>query len=88
MAKRDWVSASEIGSYVFCPRRYWLQRVKRVLPGAVEEVLLAGVRNHHRHGVRYDWQRRLYRAGRWAIVVAVLILVMAVSFALRGTWMP
>jgi len=81
MARKDWVTASDIGSYAYCPRRFWLQSVKRVRTGD-GRVLAAGVRNHHRHGVRYDWQLRLRRAARWVLAASVLIAAIALAAAM------
>lgn len=75
----DWVSASEIGMYVYCARLYWLAKVKGLSPGGEgEERLREGVRHHHQHGMRYDWQRVLRKAGLWLLAATVLAAVLLV----------
>lgn len=82
--KTEWVTASEIGSYVYCSRQFWLSKVKKVRPpkGRGRDRLKKGTKNHHRHGVRYDWQLRLRRAGFWLAGIAALIL--ALLFLVAG----
>lgn len=76
----DWVSASEIGKYIYCARQHWLSEVCGIRPtGATSGLLRKGVKRHHRHGVRYDWQRRLYR---WAMILLGIALLGAVLYAL------
>jgi hypothetical protein len=75
------VSASEIGTYEYCARAYWLERVQGVerLDGA-ESRLVAGTAQHRAHGRRVAWQRWMLRS---ALVFlgcgAVLLLVHAAA---------
>lgn len=90
MARRqervDWVSASEVGSYIFCSRQYWLAKVQKIpVTGAGAERLQAGTAAHHAHGVRYDWQRRfrkvaLYLLGAGIIAAAFLFWMKSRGF--------
>lgn len=71
--QKQWVSASEIGKYVYCARQYWLFEVQGVRPGRkTSGRLRQGVKAHHRHGVLHDWQLRFHR---WAITLLGLALL-------------
>lgn len=70
----DWVSASDIGSYVYCARAFWLQKVQDEQVGQeARERLEEGTQKHHEHGVRYDRQRQVARVGKWILLAAALI---------------
>ena len=74
----EWVSASEIGSYLYCSRQFWLSKVQKIPPtGEGASRLQSGTRAHHSHGVTYDWQRRLRNAALFLLLLgaaAALIL--------------
>jgi hypothetical protein len=56
----DWVSASEIGTFEYCARAYWLERVHVVeRTEGTGSRLAAGTVHHQAHGRRVAWQRRL-----------------------------
>jgi hypothetical protein len=70
------VSASEIGSYEYCARAYWLERVQRTeRPAATGSRLADGTGHHRAHGRRVAWQRHLVRAAVALVVAAILVLV-------------
>jgi hypothetical protein len=70
------VSASEIGSYEYCARAYWLERVQHtVRPAAAGSRLTDGTGHHRAHGRRVAWQRRLVRAAVMLVCGAILVLV-------------
>ena len=56
-----WIQASEISSYVYCRRSWWLKRKKGVTSQNVRE-LRAGTQHHQQHGKlvwQTIWTRRL-----------------------------
>lgn len=67
----DWVSASEIASYSYCARAYWLERVVALERSSEDaERLEAGQAEHAAHG-------RRVALGQWLVRVAILLLVLA-----------
>jgi hypothetical protein len=70
------VSASEIGTYEYCARAYWLERVQRTeRPAGKNSRLTAGTGHHRAHGRRVAWQRRLTGAAAALICAGVLLLL-------------
>lgn len=68
----QWIRASEISTYLYCRRAWWLRRKQGVSPQNVRE-LAAGTRHHQLHG-RTVWQ------SLWMRRLAYLVLFMAVAF--------
>ncbi|MFI5248502.1 MAG: hypothetical protein ACHQTF_00955 [Gemmatimonadales bacterium] len=70
------MSASEIGTYEYCARAYWLQRVQRIeRPAGTGSRLADGTGHHRAHGRRVAWQRRLARAAVALILAGILLLL-------------
>jgi hypothetical protein len=56
------IRASEIGTYVYCRRAWWLKRVAGFEPQGRAEILAGGIEAHAQHGRtvrRSQWQRRV-----------------------------
>jgi hypothetical protein len=67
----DWVSASDVSGYVFCPRYYQLDRVEHQPPTAAAAVRRReGTRRHVRFGRLYQLQRRLRGWTSWLFLLA------------------
>lgn len=75
MAKRRLIRASEIGTYVYCRRAWWLRTVAQV-ELAERERLERGVVAHRRHGTRVRFARVLFVTGAALLLGAVLSLVL------------
>ncbi len=75
MAKKRLIRASEIGTYVYCHRAWWLRAVLEIEPAEREERLERGVMVHRRHGTRVRLARVLLVAG------VALLLAAALAFA-------
>ncbi|MBN9386836.1 MAG: hypothetical protein J0I20_02195 [Chloroflexi bacterium] len=82
-AKKPVIRASEIGSYVYCRRAWWLKRTAGFEPAGKEEIFARGIAAHAGHGRlvrRTSWQRRA------ALVLlalgVVLLLFAAFSFGI------
>jgi len=77
MAKdRSLVRASDIGSWTFCNRAWWLANVR----GATHrrpEVLARGDQVHADHGRRVRRSRRLRTVGLWLIAAALILAGLA-----------
>jgi hypothetical protein len=61
-AKKPVIRASEIGSYVYCRRAWWLKRTAGFEPAGKEETFARGIAAHAGHGRlvrRTSWQRRV-----------------------------
>lgn len=88
----DWVSASEIGEYMYCARSHWLQRVRRAAqdPTAAAR-LAAGVVAHQAHGAAVEAeissaheQPRPSLLPLAALVFVLAALLAALFVVLRG----
>ncbi len=76
------MSASEIGTYEYCARAYWLERVQRTeRRGGTGSRLADGTGQHRAHGRRVAWQRRL--AGTAAVLIFAGILLLLAHAATR-----
>ena len=65
------IRASEVGTYAYCARAWWLQTV-RGLPSRNVRAMHAGRRRHERHG------QLLRQAQRWrALAYSLLMLALA-----------
>ena len=72
----EWVSASELASYAYCGRAYWLERVVRTEVTAPHEIRrVAGVDAHSAHGRRVGTARVLRRLAVVALLVVMVSLV-------------
>lgn len=70
----EWVSASDIGSYVYCARAFWLQKVRdQNVSQEAQERLQKGTDKHHEHGVQYDWQLQIARIGKWILIAGLIV---------------
>jgi len=74
VAKQRVIRASEIGTYVYCHRAWWLRSVVGVEADDAAR-LEQGVAAHHRHGTRVRLARVLFFVAAALIVVALLMLV-------------
>ncbi len=74
MAKRRLIRASEIGTYVYCHRAWWLQTVVQVDP-ADRERLERGIAAHYQHGTRVRFARVLFVAAVALLLAAALALL-------------
>ena len=75
------VRASEIGAFIFCQRAWWYQRSQQ--PTINKKELAAGSDFHHRHAGRLRAARVLQAAGRIAIFIALVLLLLV----LRAAWL-
>jgi hypothetical protein len=81
----DWVSASDIGSYVYCAKLYRLSKVDKVpLDGFGRNRLEAGTKGHNRHGRMYDVQVGLRRFAFKATIAAAAVVVVWGLFLFLG----
>lgn len=73
MKSSSYITASEIGEYVYCPRGWWL-RVK----GAVEETpqMIKGVVSHESLLRRIDWTPRLKLIALLLIGIGIMIFAL------------
>lgn len=73
MKSSSYITASEIGEYVYCPRGWWL-RVK----GNIEETpqMLKGVVSHESLLKRIDWTPRLKLIALLLIAIGIMMFVL------------
>ena len=67
------IRASEIGTFVFCARAWWLERVEGVESENVDE-RRAGEALHAGHGRRV-WAATWLRRAAWALLIAAVALI-------------
>lgn len=79
--KRSIIRASEIGTYVYCRRAWWLKRVANVEQRGRQGVLNEGIRAHTKHGKqvqRSQLQRQIalffFLLGLVLITVAIMVI--------------
>jgi len=68
------IRASEIGTYVYCHRAWWLRTILEIEP-ADRERLDQGIAAHRQHGTRVRFARVLFVAGVALLLAAALALV-------------
>ena len=84
MAGERYVSASEIGGYVFCRRAWHLDR--RGVPTTLEPERAAGVAFHERHGRQVGIASQARGLAPWfaiAAIAAIVLVVPALLLAVR-----
>lgn len=81
MDKRGYITASEIGEYVYCKRAWWL-RVK----GTVETTtaMVKGSAFHNALSFKLDLSPKLKIIALLLIGIALLSIVLVISFFLRS----
>ncbi|HEY65723.1 MAG TPA: hypothetical protein G4O02_14250 [Caldilineae bacterium] len=72
---REWIRASEIGTYAYCARAWWLQAVRGVSSRNIP-AQQRGVRYHARHGRDVARAHRLYTLGLILLSLGLLLLAM------------
>lgn len=73
------ISASEIGTWCYCKRAWYLQQLGR--PSVLTDERAAGARYHERHFQRLRTARRL-RAVACAIMLVSLLLLICLGFSI------
>nr|WP_294512670.1 hypothetical protein [uncultured Rhodopila sp.] len=81
MAGERYVSASEIGSYVFCRRAWHLDRCG--VPTTLEPERAAGVAFHERHGRQVRIASQARGLAPWFAIAALVLIVLALLLAVR-----
>ncbi len=67
-SKEPVIRVSDVGEYVFCPRAWWLRRVKGIEPEPLER-LDEGYEFHRAH------QRQVFTLGKlWFVGIAFLLI--------------
>ena len=84
------LSASEIGSFVFCPEAWYLERAGAPRAPAGAQALRAGIAAHHQIGRKTDNLRALEWL-RQVLLAAILVLVVLIAVQIlsaRGAFGP
>ena len=88
-ARGPYLSASEIGAFVYCPQAWYLQRIGAERSAAGELRLGAGTRAHQQIGRQTDRLRDLGNARRWLFVTVTLQAALLLMQGVVGQqWMP
>ena len=79
-----WLTASEVGSFAFCPQSWYLDRCRVPVSDAAEARRETGRRNHREIGRQTDLVRAA-DAARWLLALAILAtLLLLVVLVLRS----
>ncbi|MEI7556662.1 hypothetical protein [Candidatus Chlorohelix sp.] len=79
MAKRKpYIRASEIGTYAFCRRAWWLQRMAGIETQGIRQRLEAGIMAHSAHGKQAKRVRTARFTAYLCFFLAALSLLLAV----------
>lgn len=78
--KRRYIRASEIGTYVYCRRAWWLKQVAGFEPQDKAEVWAAGEAAHLQHGQQVRRAQNQRRAARVLLVCGLLLLAIGLLF--------
>jgi hypothetical protein len=78
------LTASEIGTFVFCPEAWYLQRNRASVTVQLEQFRLAGIRRHRRIGRRTDLIRMVEALRAALLVVILLVLILAAALVLKA----
>ena len=81
MASEKYVSASEIGGYVFCRRAWHLDRCGVLT--TLEPERAAGVAFHERHGQQVRIASQARGLAPWFAIAAIVLVVLASLLAVR-----
>ena len=76
MSEDRWIRASEIQSYSYCARAWWLRYVQGLEPEN-REVLAAGTEHHQDQGRQVLRSQGLRQAALALLVVALILLLIA-----------
>jgi tRNA(His) 5'-end guanylyltransferase len=77
----EYVRASDVGTYLYCQRSWWLERIEGRTPQA-QARRARGVRAHQRHGC-WVWLSTLMRT---IAIIATLGFILAAVAAWLGWW--
>lgn len=72
MASSNYITASEIGEYVYCPRGWWLKKKGNL---QTTPQMIKGIAHHESIFSRINWNFRLK-------IIALLLIGIAVMFIL------
>jgi hypothetical protein len=81
VSEHRYIRASELGSYVFCKRSWYLAR--RNAPSRLGAERDRGTQFHHQHGQTVRSAAIAGRLATWCAVAAVILLALGVWLALR-----
>ena len=71
--KKPFIRASDIGSWNYCNRAWWLATVQGI-PHQRPQVLQRGEQVHQSHGHQMVRAHRLRQAGLYLIVIAIMLI--------------
>ncbi len=80
--KSRYIRASEIGTYVYCRRAWWLKQVAGFEPLDKTKVWAAGEAAHLRHGQQVRRAQNQRRAARVLLLCGLLLLAIGLIFIL------
>jgi hypothetical protein len=79
MPREKYVTASELGSYLFCRRAWHLDQ--HGVPSTLEPERAAGVAFHHQHGQTVQAAGRARSMAPWFAIAAVVLILLALAAA-------
>lgn len=83
MAERRWIRASEVQSFAYCARSWWLRYVLQLAPEDHGQ-WAAGAESHRAHGRRILRGEGLRRAAIVLLALGFIVAAVAAAHLLRG----
>jgi hypothetical protein len=84
-----YLTASEIGAFVYCPEAWYLQRTGAERSATAQRRLDDGVRAHQHIGRQTDHLRDLGHSRRWLLItIALLVVFLLLQVVISQSWMP
>ena len=80
--KHRYIRASEIGTYVYCRRAWWLKQIAGFEPQDKATVWAAGEAAHLQHGQQVRRSHSQRRAARVLLLCGLLLLAIGLLFIL------
>ncbi len=74
-------NASEVGTFRFCERAWMFER--QGAPSEREPERATGTAYHQKHGERVVTAQRMQGAGRWFLLLGILLFLLALGMPLR-----
>ncbi|MBC7234550.1 MAG: hypothetical protein H5T69_01820 [Chloroflexi bacterium] len=79
-ARENWISASEVGRYLYCRRAWWLQRVKGWAPQN-RDVLERGTLQHRQYVETARIMRQTLRR-MWQLAFLAALVALGLAFTI------
>ena len=77
MNGKNYITASEIGEYVYCPRGWWL---KLKSPTQTTSQMIRGIAHHQSIFSRIEWSPRIKLIALLLIGIALMVILIIIQY--------